>query len=109
MERNISKDLSVLTTIDDKSIDKLFSKITWCISDLIEKTIQADETEAIADLGFGKLVISIVDNQIKYRFEPSQELESSVIDTVVNERNLLTFNLEKNLVYRITHLYKDMF
>ena len=61
------------------------------------------------DLGFGKLSISIEENLIKYRFNPSKKLEDSIINVVVNGDNEFTFVLEKNLVQKITNIYKDMF
>lgn len=106
---DIKTDLSKLTTVDKLYIDRLFSKIVWCVNDYVEQAVLSGEDTIDISLGFGTLTIHIEGDTIKYRFKPSSELESSVINTLINGRNELTVVLEKNLVQKLTNIYKDMF
>lgn len=106
---NIKEDLSKLTTIDTLYIGRLFEKINWCISDYVEEASLKGDNLVEVDFGFGKLFICIGEDSVKYSFKPSKELDESVINTIVDGRNSLTLNLEKNLSSKITNIYKDMF
>lgn len=46
---------------------------------------------------------------MKFRFIPSKDLEKSVTNTVITEKNELIVELEESLVNKITNLYKDFF
>lgn len=109
MKTNLKSDISLLTTINEKALDKLTDKVLWCISDAVEKALLNNDNIAEIDLGFGILMISILDNNVKYKFIPSKNLEKSVNDTIINEKNILVDVLEESLVNKITNVYKDMF
>lgn len=109
METNISKDLSTLTTVNEQTFKKLESKIVWCISDCIDSAIKAGDSTASINLGFGILTICFDNNEIKYRFKPSNNLEKVVANTVINERNDLVLNIENSLVSKLTNVYKSFF
>jgi len=104
---NIKEDLSKLTTIDILYLNRIFNKIVWCISDYIEMAIDKGEDQVEVDLGFGVIIININEDNIKYRFKPSKELEESVINTAIDGKNNFTLTLEKTLVQKITNIYKD--
>lgn len=107
MRSSLKKDLSTLTTINESTLSKLTDKIEWCISDTVEKSIYQRDTEANIDMGFGHLIINFDNNQIRYKFIPSEHLEKVVIDTVVNETNGLVVTLEDSLIQKMTNVYKD--
>jgi len=109
MQIDVKEDLSKLTTINQLSINRLFDKINWIISDAVEQAELAGDDVIELDLGFGLVIVSLEDNCIKYKFKPSKSLEESIIDTVVNGKNQLTFTIENTLVSKITNVYKDMF
>jgi len=105
---NIKEDLSTLTTIDKSVFSKIESKIMWCISDAIEQAIINKEDQVDINLGFGCLTIKFSDNNLKYRFKPSQKFEKAIINTIVNERNDLVLNIENSLVSKLNKVYKDL-
>lgn len=107
MKTSLKKDLSILTTINEATLGKFTDKIEWCISDAVEKSIYQRDVEADIDVGIGHLIINFDNNQIKYRFVPSEHLENTIVDTVVNETNGLVVTLENSLIQKMTNVYKD--
>lgn len=105
---NIKEDLSTLTTIEKSVFMKLEQKIEWCICDAIEKALLNKDDTVDVNLGFGQLTIKLLDDEIKYRFKPSQKFEKSIFNTIVNEQNDLTYNLESSLVSKLNNIYKTL-
>lgn len=109
MDVNIKEDLSTLTTINESVFTKLVNKIEWCISDGVEKAIKSGENQVNIDFDLGTLMINFDNEQIKYKFKPSQKLEKVVTNTVINERNDLVLNIEESLISKLTNTYKNFF
>lgn len=109
MDVNIKEDLSTLTTINESVFTKLVNKIEWCISDGVEKAIKSGENQVNIDFDLGTLMINFDNEQIRYKFKPSQKLEKIVTNTVVNERNDLVLNIEESLISKLTNTYKNFF
>ena len=109
MRVDVKKSLSTLTTVNELSVNRLFDKIIWIISDAVEQAELAGEDTVELDLGFGTVNIILETNSIKYKFIPSKFTEETIIDTIVNGKNQLTLEIEKNLVQKLEHIYKDMF
>ena len=109
-EIDLTKKLSLLTTIEDQYITKLFNKIPWIVCDgLATELSVTDKPVLTVSFGFGNLVILVENDQIKYKFIPSKEFEKQLVDTVCNGVNLLELTLEKNLANKLTNIYKDLF
>ena len=108
MDIILKKDLSTLTTINETIFSKLENKIEWCINDAVESSILNRDTNTNIDLGFGTLTI-VVGDSIKYKFTPSQSLEKSLTNTIINEGNDLKLNLENSLVSKLQNVYKNFF
>ena len=106
---DVIQDISKITTIPVRTLDKLVSKIDWCICDAIEESRMIGEELTKVDIGVGTLCISVKDDSIEYKFLPAPKLEKYVIDTVINKKNPMVVNLEQTFVNRITKTYKDMF
>lgn len=106
---DLIKDLASITTIPEDALNKLVSKTEWCICDCVnEKLVCNNEKVVEINIGIGTLSLIIDDNSIIYRFVPSKELEKYVIDTIKNEKNPLKYVLEKNLINKITKVYKEL-
>lgn len=106
---NLIEDVSTITTIPGGSLKKLWNIMMWSMCDYIELDKLQGEDQTSINIGFGTLIISTEDNQVQYKFIPSQKFESGVVGTVVNGKNPLVKNLEDTLVNRFTKCYKDMF
>lgn len=107
MEINLRKDLSALTNVDENYINKLFSKLKWCICDGVSEAEYTNDNSLSCDLGIGKILLTIEENSVKYKFIPSPELEEMVIKAIMGD-NTFESTLEKNLVNKITKVYKDL-
>lgn len=108
---DIVSDLSTLTTIPEKTLEKLGAKVIYCICDALAESLaenQDKDRPVDIDLGIGTLSLIKSDDSVKYKFIPSEALETSVKQTVLNERNLLEDALEKSFVEKITNVYKDL-
>ena len=101
--------LSVLTTIPENYLDKLVDKSIWSICDAVEVMLEERESDISIDIGIGTLKIKNADDSIGYYFIPSKELEDAVRSTAIEKKNLLKLTLERNLVNKIIHTYKDIF
>lgn len=109
MNSSLKKDLSTLTTINESTLSKMTNKIIWCITDAVCKSIYNRDESTVVDIGIGKLIIKYDNNQVKYKFTPSKELEDSISTAVVTERNPLVDALESSLVDKMTNVYKSFF
>jgi len=105
---DLTKDISILTTIKEDYLDNLIKKSEWCICSYVEETILKKENITKIDIGIGSLSILVEDNSIKYKFIPSEELENSIRTTIINDKNPLKLKLEKVLVDKITNVYKEL-
>jgi len=108
---NIVNDVSILTTIQDKTLAKFFRKMIFCIcqavqEDMLDENNTKDITEL--DIGIGKLYIKHVGTDIRYRFEPSEFFEKALLSTVVNKKNYLEEFLDESLGKKFTEVYKDL-
>ena len=108
MKTDLIKDLSIITTINESTLEKLNKKAVWCICDNLEKTIYNKEDISEIDIGIGNLLISLENNNVKYKFIPSKDFENQIVDTIVNEKNNLVNSLEETLVDKISNVYKNL-
>lgn len=108
MEFNIIKDLKSLTNISESILNKLTDISSWIICNNIEENIRDSNDFLELDIGIGVLIINTVEDNIKYKFIPSKQLENGVRDTLCNHKNPLTLNLEQSLAKKITSVYKEL-
>lgn len=108
LEYDSLEDLSVLTTIPKDTLNNLFKKINLCICDEVQDSSLKNEEISKINIGIGYLIISNSEDQIKYKFIPSEDLENNVKETLIEGKNPLQRTLERNLVNRILKTYKDI-
>lgn len=108
MEYDIIKDTAALTTVPEKTLRKLVSKVIYCINDAVAEMQAAGQNILDLDLGLGNLAIKVDNDEVSYKFVPSQDLDESIKSSVLNGRNLLEDALEAALVERLTNIYKDI-
>lgn len=101
---NINQELSILTTIDPQTFNKLDEKKVYCISDAVYKNMLSKNTKTSIDIGIGTVEINILNDCIKYRFVPSKFLENTIINTITKGQNELTYQLEKSLIRKLTNI-----
>lgn len=101
-------DLSSLTTIPESALNKLQSKVHLIYYDKIIEDIKANKYPYELDISIGKLYIYNDEEVIKYKFIPNLEFETDLLNMINNKWNPLKEILEKTLVNKITHTYKDI-
>ena len=106
---NIIEDVANITTILVASLQKLNDKFVWCMCNAVEESKLKEEEFVSLNIGYGTLMISVVNNQIQYKFVPSNYFEKNLVSTIVNGKNPLINALESNLVNKIVEAYKDLF
>lgn len=109
---DIKKDLSQLTGVAEYNIQSLFDKINLIISHTVCESLIEHRNETSIDLGFGNLIIYINDDNIVYKFIPSNKLETSISTyTEMCDRlsTPLTKKCDKVLGERINSTYKELF
>lgn len=105
---NVTQDVSTLTTIPDKSLNKLLSKFIYVINDAVAEARINKQSVVDLNIGLGILSLEIGQDELKYKFVPSKNLEETLKATVLEERNLLEDALETSLVEKLTTAYKDL-
>ena len=105
---NVISDVASLTSIPEKNLLKLVQKTLYCINDSVEESVLTNQDITELDIGIGKLLIKTEMDKISYRFIPSELLEQSLKETVINKKNLLTTNLESKTIGKITDMYKEL-
>ena len=109
MEINLKENLNILTNIPIKYIEKIERDLVYSILDGIHDSSLNGEsiTEFISDIG--SLLINVEEEEIKYKFIPSEKFEELLKTQIKSGQNLLENKLDKILVDRISNLYKDLF
>lgn len=108
---NIVNDVSTLSTIPEKVLNKLFRRMTFCMSEaLAEDILQGNEEKILSmDIGIGILSIKYVDPEnIKYHFEPSDLLAKAFKQTALNKENFLEDLVVDSLSKKFLEVYKDL-
>ncbi len=105
---DILDDVSTLTMIPKESLIKLSDKMIWCICNQIEEDKLKTNDISELDIGIGTLLIQNEEDTIRYKFIPSDALESSVIKTINDGTNPLKERLEKRLIQKILNTYKTI-
>lgn len=105
---NLIQDLSILTTINTESLNKLLDRVYYIISDNLVEAMINEKDIAEIDIGIGTLMVRISGDDIKFKFVPNAKLQEVVKTTIVNKENKLISVVEKSLVDKITRTYKDL-
>ena len=100
-------DVATITTLPKDALVKLVKRAEYCISDsIVEQVLQGKDIIEI-DITIGKILLKLIDDEVKYKFIPSDEFKDLVKQSM-NGHNTLSDTLEKNLVTKVTKAYKDL-
>ena len=108
MKRFLLKDISSITNINDKVINKMSQISELCICDYLDELDCINEDVLNIDIGIGTISMLIIENEIQYSFSPSNKLETMIIKTIETKENPLVNKLEINLENKINSTYKDI-
>lgn len=106
----VNKDLSNLTTIPEKTLDRLNDKILYLMCQEIQENIL--DGEYVAEFNFYNLFTIYIKyddtSAIRWKVIPNEKLENAVVSTAKNKLNLLEDNLNETLIKRFMDVYKDI-
>ena len=105
---SILEDVSVLTQVSEKTLKKFIPIINYAIGHAVHETECEHKAIAEIDLGIGVLNIKIEDDCLRYKFVPSDELESVLVKTVKNRVSPIVFKLENDLQDKIDRTYREL-
>ena len=104
MMDNIIKDVSVLTTIPESSLTKIFDRV----EDAIIHGILENNNIYQADIGIGSLEIQFKGDDTKFIFEPSNRFKDKLKHAYEDKEDALIKSAEQRLIYKIVNTYKDL-
>lgn len=106
---SLVKDLSTLTTLPEKTLDKLAIKSATCIAQTVYEDILADKNSEVSrvDTGIGVLAIKHVGNELKYHFDPSIALEHQLREVLASKKQPVDEIAISALVKQFKEVFKD--
>lgn len=105
---NIVADVATLSTIPEKTLNKLIKKVIYCSAQAVKEDCIADKSISELDIGIGVIYIKHYGSEIKYKFVPEENFRKVIEETVNGELNLLEDALNESLVNKFTKIYKDL-
>lgn len=106
---NVVEDLSKLTSIPNNYIQLIFDKLNDCICYNLHEQLR-DKSEYIEiDIGIGNLLLYLKQDEVLYKFIPSEKLENNIKYTINNDKDILVSKLENSLQEKIISAYKEFF
>lgn len=105
---DLISDISLLTSVPYKTLKNLCDKSNECICHSVLENINEYSMETVIDISIGQLTIAVVNDEIHYKFKPSNKLEGMLINTISTNVDPLVTNIEQSLVSRILNTYKDL-
>lgn len=106
---SLSSDLSLITSIPEKTVNKFFKKMILCIGENALEQFDGDFSKIIKiDIGIGNLYIKYIDNEFKYHFEPSDLLNKTMKNNVLENNSVLISALKDTMSKKFTETYKDI-
>ena len=103
----IDKDLSTITTISLNSTQKFLDRFQDCICYSLQEQLKQNEEYIELDIYIGTLILVNRDDDIEFKFIPSNKFESDIISTYNNKECPLIHKLEDSLTTKIKAAYKE--
>lgn len=105
---DLLKDVSVLTTLPEKSLRKLCDKGLECVCHNVLESLNEGNTETIINILIGEVTVTLDNDSLYYKFRPSPQLESMLVETIVSKKDPLVGSIEEGLTSRLLNTYKDL-
>ena len=105
---NVTDNISRLTSIPLRYIEKIFSLEQDYICYAIQQAFCEKQNNVDIDIGIGTLSILVENENVYYKFLPSQSLENDIQHTVsINEAPMIK-KLEENIKDKVLNAYKEL-
>lgn len=109
MKIDLKKDLSIFSGIPVSKFDDLIEKTNFDICQSVKEYLTNEDQNCIIDLGIGDLIIQNIDNELEFKFIPSDLLQKYLIKTIEDDKSPLTKKLELVITDRMLKIYKELF
>lgn len=106
---DLIKDISVLTTIPESTLNSIVKKCMECISHNIVECKHGLKSDCEIDIGLGILYINIINDSVQYKFIPSKKLEDIIANAILYNEDLLQNLIENTLQEKLKNIYKEFF
>ena len=104
----IINDINKLTTIPTSTLKDLQRSIYMIQSDEVVAQIKNDKVILELETFEGTIYISIVDDNIKYKFIPSDKFNEIIYNSIKTKESLLVKNAEEKIKEILIKTYKDI-
>lgn len=104
----INEDLSKLTAVPEKTLDKLTQKELYIMCQCIEEDLLEGKNTSEFDFGNFKILIKY-DNkeEVKFKVIPSEEFKKALKMTL-NSKNILEDKLNQAILKKFMDVYKEI-
>lgn len=105
MRYDLTQDVKIFSTLTYADQQRYYSLVKKLISSyVVEDTDEITEV----DIGIGILYVQKQDDGIRYKFVPSEDFESMLINSIKEEKQPVISGLESEISKIILHAYKDL-
>lgn len=108
MQQNLIRDISALTAVSNKTLNKIVDVAELCFCDYINELDITNEDVVNIDIGIGTLSLLLMDDSMQYQFTPSYRLEQQLINTIENKISPLVNSAQSNLEHKLRTTYKEL-
>lgn len=108
MTYDLITDMSLLTTIPESTLKKLAEKAKYIICHDVEESCLSENDVTDINIGIGTIKIKNTEEGVKYRFVPSSNLETSIMDTIACGKSPLEIAVEDAIVERLNKARKEL-
>lgn len=104
---NIIEDLSTITQIPKRFLDKLVNNATQCIGHSVYEALKTKNNLIKVNVGIGIIYIKFNKEHIEYKFIPSAQLENCLSKVILDETDPIINDVEDSLRTKILNTYKE--
>ena len=105
---NVIQDLSALTKTKQQTFDYLIDLATSDISQCVIESWKSGNRNCVIDIGIGTLSVLFEDDEMHFKFIPSEELEIKITSAVLTGESSLQNDIENKIDNRMIKLYKEL-
>lgn len=105
---NVLENISKLNNLPIKQLQKVCSNVESIIGHSIVEAYFNKDKYVIFNLGIGTLTIDMSEEELIYKFVPSSTLESTLINAVTKNEDILVSQIEKSVVNKLLGAYKEL-
>lgn len=108
MKSNAVEDVSKLTQVSDKVLNKIVDLLRTTIAETFSESEEIGDDTTSVDIGIGELTILHKNDELRFRFNPSAKLQEDIKKILSGDRDIFVEKVENSLSQKISDLYKEL-